>query len=261
MKFHPLAEIFPPLPDPELQELANDILEHGLREPITTFKGKILDGKNRFRACQKAGVKPQFKEFKGDAKALVRSLNIHRRHLTESQRAMLAAELMKGQICPGLNEAAKAVSVSSRSVKSANRVNRLGSSKLKNAVLKNEMAVSVAAKVATLPKSEQRAAVKNAHQIAELEEKLDRLPRGGLGPEATRAKIQKELKELRGEDAVTPKQNGDGGEKKESRWPIAPSLTLARVLDAYDAEIKENLKNYASLKEMAVRVRVVLSEL
>src|ERR1043166_7584040 len=65
--FHSLCVIFPVMPDAELSELANDIKENGLREPNVLLDGKILDGRNRYLACQKASVTPKFKTFKGDA--------------------------------------------------------------------------------------------------------------------------------------------------------------------------------------------------
>jgi len=68
---HPFAALFPELPPEELTQLARDIKERGLLEPIILHKGLILDGRNRYRACQIAGVKPRIEEF--DAKAAKRS--------------------------------------------------------------------------------------------------------------------------------------------------------------------------------------------
>jgi ParB-like chromosome segregation protein Spo0J len=90
---HPAADFFPLLSGEALDSLVADIKEHGLREPILLHEGKILDGRNRYRACEKAGVEPQFREWngKGSLTALVWSLNDARRHLNESQRAMAGA--------------------------------------------------------------------------------------------------------------------------------------------------------------------------
>lgn len=89
-EWHPAACIFPMLPDDELQALAADIREHGLREPVVFFEGKVLDGRNRWLACKFAGVEPKITEFVGsrlEALNLVWSVNRHRRHLSSSQSA------------------------------------------------------------------------------------------------------------------------------------------------------------------------------
>lgn len=64
-----------------------------MREPIWLHEGKIIDGRNRYRACVTAGIEPTYREWngKGDLVAFVVSLNLHRRHLTPAQRAMAAA--------------------------------------------------------------------------------------------------------------------------------------------------------------------------
>ncbi|MFO0843280.1 MAG: hypothetical protein U0797_12935 [Gemmataceae bacterium] len=62
------------------------------------YDGKILDGRNRHLACERAGVEPAFSEFEGDdaaALALVISLNVQRRDLTAAQRAIVAARAME----------------------------------------------------------------------------------------------------------------------------------------------------------------------
>src|SRR5262245_11343514 len=53
---HPLAEIFPPLEGPAFDALVADIMGRGLQEPIWLYENKILDGRNRYRACQDQDV-------------------------------------------------------------------------------------------------------------------------------------------------------------------------------------------------------------
>src|SRR6516164_7098589 len=94
---HPLAALFPELPPEELAELARDIKERGQLEPIILHKGSILDGRNRYRACQIAGVKPQIEEFnpkatKRSPSEFVLSRNLRRRHLSVGQKSAIALE-------------------------------------------------------------------------------------------------------------------------------------------------------------------------
>lgn len=94
-RFHPACTIFPPLPPDELRELADDIAANGLRNPIVLYQSKILDGRNRYFACELAGVEPRFTEFDGDDPiGWVVSQNLLRRHLTASQKAVVALDLL-----------------------------------------------------------------------------------------------------------------------------------------------------------------------
>jgi DNA-directed RNA polymerase subunit F len=98
LAFHPLAGIFPLMEGAEFDELVADIKAHSLRESIWVYQNKILDGRNRYRACREAGVEPRYEEFTGDdaaARALVVSKNIRRRHLTAEQKRELIAKLIK----------------------------------------------------------------------------------------------------------------------------------------------------------------------
>jgi ParB-like nuclease family protein len=136
MKFHPLSECLPIMPGHELDELANDIKKHGLRNPITVFEKKIIDGRNRYLACKKAKVKPRFEEFDGeDPVAFVFSNNIPRRHLTPSQRAACAVRLIAaaddwapagrpkiGAQAPILDQIANTAGTSKDTVKRAKKV-------------------------------------------------------------------------------------------------------------------------------------------
>jgi Predicted transcriptional regulators len=61
IKAHELAALFPAMSN--LQELADDIKEHGLIEDIVTLGDKILDGRQRYAACEMAGIKPRYIKF------------------------------------------------------------------------------------------------------------------------------------------------------------------------------------------------------
>lgn len=94
---HPIADLFPMMSEKDISELSADLRENGLLEPVVLFEGKILDGRNRYAACEKAGVSPRFVEWKGEGGSPLRfvlSHNLHRRHLTTAQRAAVAVEIM-----------------------------------------------------------------------------------------------------------------------------------------------------------------------
>jgi len=96
MEFHEIANIFPLVDGDEFDELVQDIKANGVLMPIVIHDQKILDGRNRWRACQELGVDCPSMEWAGMGSPLayVVSLNLHRRHLTTSQRAALAVDMM-----------------------------------------------------------------------------------------------------------------------------------------------------------------------
>jgi site-specific DNA-methyltransferase (adenine-specific) len=95
MPIHDVCSLFPPMTPEEFAGLKADIAAHGQREPITTHRGVVIDGRNRLRACLELGIEPRSVEWDGAGSlvGLVASLNLHRRHLTNSQRATVAAEI------------------------------------------------------------------------------------------------------------------------------------------------------------------------
>ncbi len=101
LRVHPIANIMPMMSVSELDALALDIQEQGLREPIWLFKKEgvdyLLDGRNRSLACQRVGVIPEYRYYEGDENSLlgfVISLNIQRRSLSGGQKACLAIEIL-----------------------------------------------------------------------------------------------------------------------------------------------------------------------
>lgn len=163
-EFHPLANIFPLVEGPEFADLVADIREHGLHEPIVMFEDRVLDGRNRLRACEAAGIEPAFTVYTGDDPvAFVVSLNLRRRHLDESQRAMVAAKLATlragdNQHSEGLpiGRSSELLNVGERSVARAREVQEHGTPELVHAVEHGAVSVSAAADVATLSAQEQR---------------------------------------------------------------------------------------------------------
>jgi len=97
-EIHDAANLFPMLAPDELQALADDIARHGQRDPIDLYEGKILDGRNRWKACGFAGVEPATRTLTAadvgeSPTAYVLSKNLRRRHLNPAQRAALAVEI------------------------------------------------------------------------------------------------------------------------------------------------------------------------
>lgn len=207
MQFHPLAGIFPLLDGAEFDALAEDIRANGLHEPIVLHDGAILDGRNRYRACQAAGVDARFEMFTGtDPLAYVVSLNLKRRHLSESQRAMVAAKIAnlghgvradRAANLPLLENpsppvtqrhAGEILNFSERSVRTAREVIDHGAPELQHAVEQGRVSVAAAADVATKPQEEQRAIVaRGEREILEAAKQI----RAGRAEDRRRERITK----------------------------------------------------------------------
>jgi hypothetical protein len=160
---HELALLMPGMTAEEERELQDHIDKHGQFDEIVLLDGKILEGVHRGKVCAKLGKQPRYIEFDELPKsvreagplAFVIAKNLKRRHLTTSQRSMIAAELIpafekqaeerrlanlkkgdstretpKAQICANgevvrgksAERAAKTLGVSTRSVESARRI-------------------------------------------------------------------------------------------------------------------------------------------
>jgi ParB-like chromosome segregation protein Spo0J len=162
---HPLASLFPLLDGDEFDALVADIRAYGLRQRIVLLDGAILDGRNRYVACLEAGIEPRFEQFNGrDPLAYVISLNLARRHLNESQRAIVAAKIatlkdgQRSDLVQGLpiGRAAEMLNVGERSVARAKAVLDEGIPELATAIERGDQSASAAAELARLPEPEQR---------------------------------------------------------------------------------------------------------
>lgn len=165
-EIHPAAEIFPMMGEADLHELAEDIREKGQREGITLDgDGYVIDGRNRLKACEIAGVEPWFDDthdFENEAERVdwVLSKNLHRRHLSDTQREAVAARVANLKIGfnqhtgseggsiepPSSNEqAAQKLNVSREGVKRAKSAIKGGCEELVEKLSAGEVSSSLAA--------------------------------------------------------------------------------------------------------------------
>lgn len=168
VEVHPVANVFPMMDREAFEALKADIAEHGQREPVTFWRNQLIDGRNRYLACLELKIEPftaMIDDDHPDPIGYVMSLNLHRRHLTTSQRAMVAAKLatlqhgsnqheakVDGHKCPStsIETAAELLKVSPMSVKNAKAVTDRGAQPLVEAVERGEVPVTLAAKLVTL---------------------------------------------------------------------------------------------------------------
>lgn len=170
---HPLSAIFPPMSADEYDSLKSHISAHGQQSAIATLGGQVLDGWHRYRACSELGIEPKVREIPAstDALAFVIGQNLDRRHLDDSQRAMVAAKIANYQhggdrkseakkqaaslpLDPSatVTKAAKMLNVSPRSVTDAKVV--LTDKKEAAKVIAGDKTVSAAAKEIRAKKAE-----------------------------------------------------------------------------------------------------------
>ncbi len=152
--------------DDEFEELKKDIGSNGLQMPILLQHGKLVDGRHRLRACKELGITPRFEEITAandDIARTVVSINLHRRHLTEGQRALIAARIANLGIggnqysaeAVSQRQAATDMNVSVDSVQRARKVLKNGAPELVAAVTSGKIDISNAARLAALAKSDQ----------------------------------------------------------------------------------------------------------
>ena len=89
--------LIPPLSDDEYQRLEKSIVSEGVREPIITWNGTIIDGHNRYRICEEHGI--AFRQVEHDfpsreaAKIWIIENQFGRRNLSKYDRSVLALQL------------------------------------------------------------------------------------------------------------------------------------------------------------------------
>jgi hypothetical protein len=169
LEVHEAAELFPLITGADFDALVADIKLNGQMEPVVLDgESRIIDGRNRARACEVLNIRPVTKRYDGDnVVQFVVSHNLHRRHLTDSQRAMIAARLSTrpagnagldrmnwhqpvdiNGLPPTRAEAAELLAVGESSVQKAKVVQRSGTVGLQALVADGHAPVATAARVA-----------------------------------------------------------------------------------------------------------------
>lgn len=205
---HPFTAIFPPMSDEERKALEESIKKNGLREPITVNPEKqILDGVNRYRACQAVGAPPRF-ETRHDLvtdeaiRKFIADRNAIRRHLKTAVRAALAVDVLDGQQKDGNShrltegEAAELFGVHKSSIAVAKFIKR-ASPDLHAIVRAGGLSINAAEAIAKLEEPERIAKVSQLKALLEAK-----------GPKHT--------------NRIERGQGGGGGTKPNSTTPPAP---------------------------------------
>jgi ParB-like chromosome segregation protein Spo0J len=184
VEFHPVASIFPMMSAEEFKALKKSIQTNGQRVPIYTHEGKIVDGRNRYKACMDLGVKPRFEEWNGVGLLVdfVWDLNAERRQLTDGAFQIAAgkyaiereAEAGRRELSTLRNvgslvsidtseefgasrkKAADKFGIGESTVARAMKVIKKGAPELVQAVESGQASVFAASQVATLPIEKQK---------------------------------------------------------------------------------------------------------
>jgi hypothetical protein len=167
MEYHELSTVFSSFEETEeYKRLVDSIKKHGLFDPILVWKGKIVDGRHRHKACLEAGVEPRYEYLVDDipfdkVRDRVVGKNILRRHLSKGQCAMIAVSLANMTVggdrgnqygpsqspnsddAKSMEAAAKSVNVGRTSVADAKEVKR-DAPDLAEKVARGEMSLNAA---------------------------------------------------------------------------------------------------------------------
>ena len=192
-EFHEVANQFPLMTENEFQELVKDIKENGQSEPIKIYQNKIIDGRNRYKACLELDIEPKTQEWDGEGSLIAKvvSLNLKRHQYTDKELIKVGLSLKPlyeeeakerqatstGGINPQLvcerTEADKGrtndilgemLGVSGDKIKRGSKIYNDGTPELIDTFENTDISIRAAYEVARLPKESQPAAVEEIKQ-------------------------------------------------------------------------------------------------
>jgi hypothetical protein len=246
-KPHPLCALFPAMRPCEFDALLLSAeMAGGITEKIVLYEGMILDGWHRYKACIEKGLTPSFEQFEGpgNPEDFVIDKNVARRHMSDSQSAMVAAHFATNK--PGrpsktsqirgvsLAESARRFGIGETSVLAARKVWKQGVPELVDAVRNGEVAVSKGAEIA------QERPERQEERLAELRDaRAQPRPKKTRSTDPTRRKRDgAEAADATADGAGPPQpghhRNGDLGPAVTARPSEGTSVARADHLDAPD---------------------------
>lgn len=223
-RLHELADLFPAMIPAEYAALRASMAAHGYDPawPVVRWRGRVIDGRHRLRACAELGIDPVYADLPDGAdpvEAVIRA-NLTRRHLSEGQRGMLAADLAQRR--PGrLNASADAFTqtdaaamfgVSRSTVQRARRVQERAHPEVAAAVRAGEVSVSDADSLIRDEPAVQRAALDEWRQRQADGDLVHTLREAGFRARR-RAATEQKLERI----AETARPLPDGGRR---RYPV-----------------------------------------
>jgi ParB family chromosome partitioning protein len=220
---HPVTACWPMMAPDEMAELIADIKIKGLQDPIILIGDVLLDGRNRLKACQEAGIEPQFIQYEGDDPAGYIISTNQRRNLTLGQRAMVAEKLA--------------------GLKDGQRADRQGSSK-ELAILSQEQAAAASGTSV--------ASLKRAREIRTIDPELaKKVESGDMTLGAAHETAKPHVAHSSGDNEwYTPKKLAESAHKVMGEITLDPASTLeankiVKAKDIFTAEDDGLKQNWA----------------
>ena len=156
---HPAANLFPEMSEVEFRALCRDIRKNGQLQPVTVSeRGELIDGRARWRACAKVGIRPVTRRARDEPWAVALQLNADTKGLGESQKAMIGARVPKRPpgrsgatqhgVPPSISQIARLLGVARTGVQKAIHVLERGTLALQQAVDDDLISVYTGARLA-----------------------------------------------------------------------------------------------------------------
>lgn len=172
---HSIAEWFPMMEAEEFEEFVDDVRINGIKDPITLHENKILDGRHRHKARSITGRQAQYVQLPAnvDPVDFVLTKNLHRRHLTASQRAFIAERVatqksrgrpLKNGTTVTRRKAAKLTGISTRQISRVRAINARCPPEISDAIRDGDITINDAEAASKLPPEHQIQALQQVRE-------------------------------------------------------------------------------------------------